>query len=100
MRLAVCYVNGQLLETTTDGWPLLRGDGIDHVDLVGENTAYRIQGRSVYWLRQEDGLWVLGGGIVTDVEEVAAQPNGGFDIRRPEHMPDVAHGDVKLGWWE
>jgi hypothetical protein len=99
MRLAVRYVNGQVIETTVDGWPLLRADGIDYVDLVAERTGYRMQGCSAYWLRQEGGLWMLGGGTVVDVQEVVASPDG-FDVRRPEHMPDIAHGNVKLGWWE
>lgn len=99
MRLAVRYVNGQLIETTPGGWTMLRGDGVDYVDLVGERTGYRMQGRSVYWLRQENRLWVAGGGTVTDVVEVVASPDG-FQVRRPEHMPDVAADQAKWGWWE
>ena len=96
----VRYVNGHLIEAAPSGWPMLRGDGVDYVDLRADNgQAYRVQGRSVYWLHREDGLWVVGGGTVTDVVEVVASPDG-FEVRHPEHMPDVATDQAKWGWWE
>jgi hypothetical protein len=97
--VVVCYVNGQVIETTVGGWSLLRGDGIDHVDLIDDaGNASRIQGQSVYWLYQEGDAWVAGGGIVGHPEIIeTAVPGHGF--RRPQHMPDLAHDQVKLGWW-
>ena len=97
----VRYVNGHLITAAPSGWPMLRGDGIDYVDLrAGDGQAYRVQGRSVYWLHREDGLWVAGGGTITDVEECVAEPGGGFSVRHPEHAPDLTAEQMKLGWWE
>jgi hypothetical protein len=95
----VRYVNGTLIGAQAGAWASLRGDGVDYVDLRHGEQTYRIQGRSVYWLHREDGLWVAGGGTVTDVVEVVASPDG-FDVRHPEHMPDVVADQAKWGWWE
>jgi hypothetical protein len=95
----VRYVTGTLIGTQAEAWAELRGDGIDHVDLSHDEQTYRIQGRSIYWLRREGDLWVVGGGTVSDIEEATATADG-FAIRRPEHMPDLGHDHVKLGWWE
>lgn len=96
----VRYVNGHLITAAPSGWPMLRGDGVDYVDLLVDDRGYRMQGQSVYWVYREAGLWVLGGGTVRDVREVVATPSGVFEPRNPEHMPDVTVGRVKLGWWE
>ena len=97
--IAVGYVNGQLIETTVGGWPLLRSEGIDHVDLIDEaGNASRIQGQSVYWLYREGDTWVAGGGVIghPEISEVVVP---GHRWRRPQHMPDLEHAQVKLGWW-
>lgn len=98
--IEVRYVNGHLIEAAPSGWPILRGDGLDYVDLRCDGQAYRMQGRSCYWLYREDGLWVVGGGTVTDVDEVVAAPGGVFERRAPEFMPDLAADRVKWGHWE
>jgi hypothetical protein len=95
----VHYVNGTLITTQLEAWTSLRGDGIDYVDLIDDaGNASRIQGQSVYWLYQEGDAWVAGGGIVGHPEIIeTVVPGHGF--RRPQHMPDLAHDQVKLGWW-
>jgi hypothetical protein len=95
----VQYVNGALIATQPEAWASLRGDGIDYVDLIDEaGNASRIQGQSVYWLYREGEAWVAGGGIVGHSEIIEALVPG-HTFRRPRHMPDLDHDQVKLGWW-
>jgi hypothetical protein len=72
---------------------------MDWVDLIADDgTASRVQGCSVYWLYEEDGGWVVGGGTVghAEISEVVVP---GHQPRRPRYMPDLGHDQVKLGWW-
>jgi hypothetical protein len=96
----VRYVNGTLIGAQAGAWGSLRPDGVDYVDLRHGEQTYRIQGRSVYWLHREGGLWVAGGGTITGIEECVAEPGGGFSVRHPEHAPDLTADRLKLGWWE
>jgi hypothetical protein len=92
----VRYIDGTTATPHDGVWPDVRASGIDFVDLAAGDTAWRIQGKSVYWLRRQSGMLVVGGGTVVDVEEATASPDG-FVHSRPEFMPDVSH--VKIGWW-
>jgi hypothetical protein len=99
VNLSVRYVEGTVSATGADRWEPLRSEGVDHVDLADGLGTYRMQGQSLYWVRREGSLWVMGGGTVTDVQEVWAFGEGRFQFTRPPFMPDLAHEEVKLGWW-
>jgi hypothetical protein len=100
--VTVRYVDSTQVTCAFDRWPDLRSAGIDYVDLGTEEGAYRVQGRSVYWLYQNGDRWVLGGGIVGNSEPITevVTDGDGFYVRHPEHMPDLERDQVKLGWWE
>ncbi len=99
MDVSVMYVDGCVAEAETAGWPTLPADGLDRVDLDDGAGSYRMQGQSVYWVRREGPLWILGGGQVTAVQEVLAYGDGRFEFTRPAFMPDLDRDVVKLGWW-
>ena len=97
--VTVRYVNAVEVFTPVAAWPDIRSDGVDWVDLTDDaGAASRIQGQSVYWLYREGDSWVVGGGVVghPEVMEVVVP---GHQWRRPRRMPDLGHGQVKLGWW-
>jgi hypothetical protein len=95
------YVDGEVIEAPVTEWRSLRADGVDRVLLgfPGAMTSYA--GHSLYWIRQEDDLWVVGGASFYEnpVSEVAVAPDGTQTERKIEWVPDMLHADVKLGWW-
>ena len=99
MKWKLHCTDGSVHSGLDGAWADAPSAGIDFVDLVHDSTGYRMQGRSVYWLRAGgDGQLVLGGGTVTDVEEVYFR-DGCSEVSSPEFMPDLEHSQVKLGWW-
>jgi hypothetical protein len=99
IRVEVRYVNGSLIAAQPEAWASLRCDGVDYVDVTDAagNTS-RIQGQSVYWMYREGDAWVAGGGVVGHPEIIEVTVPG-HEFRRPHHMPDLDHAQVKLGWW-
>jgi hypothetical protein len=100
----VRYVDGTELAITPDTWPDVRSDGVDRVTLrFPAGTASHWQGRSLYWLYYEDDHWVIGMASFTyspvQPPEVLFWKDGRQEERRWEHVPDLRHEDVKLGWW-
>lgn len=104
MRVAVRYADGSAAEGTPDGWRDMRSEGVDRVELhFPDGTSSRWQGRSLYWLYREADHWVIGMASFTyspaQPPEVLFWPDGRQETRRWEHVPDLLHKDVKLGWW-
>jgi hypothetical protein len=90
------YVDGTELAVTLDAWPDVRGDGVDYFDIDG----HRFQGFTLYWLYPDGDNWVAGGYGPDPPLELLFSPSGDVvTTRRPAYPPDLAHGQVKVGWW-
>lgn len=99
ITVTVRYVDGSEAAACVWDWPSLRSDGVDYVDVCGEDGVKdRIQGQSVYYLHAEDDHWVIGGGIVGDREMIEVVVPG-HQWRHPTRLRDLRHDQIKLGHW-
>jgi hypothetical protein len=96
METLVDYVDG----TSAKGeWATLRADGVDAVTIAG----IRIAGHSLYWLTRVTDGWIAGAASFYPQApfEVFISDDGNqteLDVK-PDAIRDLAHRDVKLGWW-
>lgn len=97
-------MDGSEIEGSTDRWPELPAEGVDWVQLVlSDGAAIQMHAASLYWLYPEGDGVVIGEGMVAydpkAVREVVVSASGEQEERFPEHLPDLAHQDIKLGWY-
>jgi hypothetical protein len=96
--VVVHYVDGTTTEGTVVDWPGLPSHGVDWVEIA----RVRFKGKSVYWLYPEGDDWIAGcASFYEDAKnaELIVHPDGSQDERPIEWVPDLAHVNVKLGWW-
>ncbi len=100
MHVCIHYVDGTTQSAAAHDWPLLRGEGVDRVDATQDGITERIEGMSIYWLYFSEGRIVIGGGGVGPAYGgLLTETVVGFGRRPLEYMPDLAHDQIKLGWW-
>jgi hypothetical protein len=102
--ITVRYVSGAEVTASPEAWPTVAADGVDRVVVnFADGTSSRWQGRSLYWLYREVDHWVIGMASFTyssrQPPEVLFWSDGRQELREWEHVPDLLHRDVKLGWW-
>lgn len=94
--MLVRYVDGTEVTVAPEVWPWLRADGVDYVDIGG----HWLQGFTLYWLYPDGDGWVAGGyGPDPPLELTFGRSDGVIELRRPDGVRDLAHAQVKLGWW-
>lgn len=95
----IAYVDGTVQQGTAEGWPYLRSDGVDSVTLIDGDLSVRFASASLYWLYAEDGEWVSGCASVGYDPNPIREIIGTDRERLRPYLPDLAHEQVKLGWW-
>jgi hypothetical protein len=95
-RFRISYVDGTTAEGAAEDWAEARSDGVNAVefDRVG------FQGHSLYWVRRVAGGWAAGAASFyrNPVFELTVV-DGKQENVEIEHVPDLRHAEVKLGWW-
>lgn len=107
MRVTVYYVDGTVRENISpEQWSLIPGYGVDQVIVHSPAGRDVFGGASLYWCRfLEDGRWAVGTSRIGpayhdgSISEVHYPPTGPSYVEHPDTLPDMFHGDVKLGWW-
>lgn len=103
VTVAIGYVDGTIETALAPEWSSLRGEGVDWFQVgVGRYRA-SFQGHSLYWLYQEEDVWVAGCGSVRysdqPLVEVLIHPDGTQEERPTGYFPDLPLSAVKLGHW-
>lgn len=102
MEVTVNYVDGTSKKSPIEDWPILRGDGVDWVE-VYNGGVLRVSSQSIYWIYPEGSSFVVGWGSVgydpNPLTEVVCTQDGIQTERKIMYMPDLPHQSVKLGWW-
>lgn len=116
VQVLVEYTDESSLTTSSAGWGRARGDGVERVTICNRpNLCTSNSGDGIYWLYWEwpeseaEGYWVMGGGTVgcpygregcLGKEVIVRRTANSHESRQPQSMPDLKHGEVKLGWWK
>lgn len=102
-QVTVRYVDGTSATFDAGVWCSQRADGVDAVTVRTVTGSTTFHGRSAYWLYREGAVWVCGAASFGyDREhppEILFHPDGAMTSRRIEYVPDLTHGQIKLGWW-
>jgi hypothetical protein len=81
----------------------MSSEGVHSVLVTNGRRGVAVSGRSLYWLRQVGDDLHVGGATLgygeDHVVETIVHPDGTQQAVRREFVPDLAHDEVKLGWW-